>query len=634
MKKFLLSLFAMVAFAGMAVANTATVTFSTLGYDNAADVAVVKVNDDITLTFDKGAGSNGPKYYNSGNAVRLYGGNTLTVKGADGVTLTSVEFSCGSGNPMTDAFTAAPGSLAIDGAKATWTGNANEFVITNTNKSGHAKIETITFTYTGGTGGGGGGTVDPDPDPDPEVQTVDNLAAFLQCAKGDTRIIKSDAVVVRQLGANLWIKDNSGWMLVYGNINGSTAPTFENGDVIKGGYKGTLDIYNNLPEMKDVTNFEKSGTTTPVQPALVNTGDADAEPLNSYIKMTGCTITGKGRSYKANDGSGEVALYTSSASFTVPEGENMTVYAFVSVFGENKQLTPVEVTTASGREVVATPYFTPAAGAVNKGDQVTIKCSTEGATIYYTLDGTNPNAESNVYSEAITITEDVTIKALAVKEGMDDSDIATANYTIIVLSDNDVTFNFADISTLTPLYTDADYEDDGQTGNFLINVENVAFTAKGVSVKAVYTDPTAEGTQARLYKQSSGTCSYRVYNKSSIVITAPENNPITKITYEFYNGKTSYSKLTAPAEGTWEAPVWTAPAAGASEAIFVCTGTQQIKTITVSLKDIPSGVEAVTVENENAPVEYYNLQGVRVQNPENGLFIRRQGNSVSKIIIR
>ncbi len=42
-----------------------------------------------------------------------------------------------------------------------------------------------------------------------------------------------------------------------------------------------------------------------------------------------------------------------------------------------------------------------------------------------------------------------------------------------------------------------------------------------------------------------------------------------------------------------------------------------------------SGVEGITVDS--APVEYYNLQGVRVANPEAGIFIRRQGNSVTKV---
>lgn len=38
--------------------------------------------------------------------------------------------------------------------------------------------------------------------------------------------------------------------------------------------------------------------------------------------------------------------------------------------------------------------------------------------------------------------------------------------------------------------------------------------------------------------------------------------------------------------------------------------------------------------DENAPVEYYNLQGIRVDNPSNGIFIRRQGNNVKKVSIR
>ncbi len=39
------------------------------------------------------------------------------------------------------------------------------------------------------------------------------------------------------------------------------------------------------------------------------------------------------------------------------------------------------------------------------------------------------------------------------------------------------------------------------------------------------------------------------------------------------------------------------------------------------------------VADENAPVEYFNLQGIRVANPENGVFIRRQGSSVSKVVL-
>lgn len=44
-------------------------------------------------------------------------------------------------------------------------------------------------------------------------------------------------------------------------------------------------------------------------------------------------------------------------------------------------------------------------------------------------------------------------------------------------------------------------------------------------------------------------------------------------------------------------------------------------------------IEGVDADDVNAPVEYFNLQGVRVANPENGLFIRRQGNKAEKVVL-
>lgn len=46
------------------------------------------------------------------------------------------------------------------------------------------------------------------------------------------------------------------------------------------------------------------------------------------------------------------------------------------------------------------------------------------------------------------------------------------------------------------------------------------------------------------------------------------------------------------------------------------------------------GVSAIeVVESDNAPVEYFNMQGVKVNAPENGIFIKRQGNKVSKVVL-
>lgn len=46
-----------------------------------------------------------------------------------------------------------------------------------------------------------------------------------------------------------------------------------------------------------------------------------------------------------------------------------------------------------------------------------------------------------------------------------------------------------------------------------------------------------------------------------------------------------------------------------------------------------TGISDITVD-ENAPVEYYNLQGVRVANPEAGLYIRRQGGKAEKVYVK
>lgn len=79
---------------------------------------------------------------------------------------------------------------------------------------------------------------------------------------------------------------------------------------------------------------------------------------------------------------------------------------------------------------VATPTFSPAAGTYTEAQNVTISCATTGATIYYTTDGSTPNTSSSVYSSAIPVSSTTTIKAIAVKEGMANSAVAEAIYTI------------------------------------------------------------------------------------------------------------------------------------------------------------------------------------------------------------
>lgn len=90
----------------------------------------------------------------------------------------------------------------------------------------------------------------------------------------------------------------------------------------------------------------------------------------------------------------------------------------------------------TAQETVATPTFSPVAGTYTNAQSVTIACATDGATIYYTTDGTEPSATNGtVYSEAIAVNETTTIKAIAVKNGMANSAVAEAEYIIDIAVD-------------------------------------------------------------------------------------------------------------------------------------------------------------------------------------------------------
>ena len=89
----------------------------------------------------------------------------------------------------------------------------------------------------------------------------------------------------------------------------------------------------------------------------------------------------------------------------------------------------VEVVFEKG-DPAATPTFSVAGGEYTEAQSVEISCTTEGATIYYTTDGNEPTTSSTEYSGAIDISSTTTLKAIAVKSEMRNSDVAEVKYTI------------------------------------------------------------------------------------------------------------------------------------------------------------------------------------------------------------
>ena len=151
MKKFLLSILCLVAVALTGYATEAKIVFSDLNYENGQELPSITVDDNITLTFDKGTNNNTPKYYSTGTAARLYGGNTMTITAINGCTIESVVMNTGSSNKFHAESSVTNGTLTVDGTVGTISGvSSNTTTITQGGTSGHVRITDMTITYTEG----------------------------------------------------------------------------------------------------------------------------------------------------------------------------------------------------------------------------------------------------------------------------------------------------------------------------------------------------------------------------------------------------------------------------------------------------------------------------------------------------
>lgn len=127
-----------------------------------------------------------------------------------------------------------------------------------------------------------------------------------------------------------------------------------------------------------------------------------------------------------NDGKAEVTL-----SGELPGTAALTF----SVEGTDKTATTIANVEQNVNANIATPTANIASGTVvEKGTAIILSCTTEGATIYYTTDGTCPCDETGsrkVYDGTpIVIGSTVTIKAMAVAPDLTESDVAEFVYTV------------------------------------------------------------------------------------------------------------------------------------------------------------------------------------------------------------
>jgi len=109
-------------------------------------------------------------------------------------------------------------------------------------------------------------------------------------------------------------------------------------------------------------------------------------------------------------------------------GDRVVVYGKLYMYNTTPEINSGNYLTLHHPKLAA-PTFSPAAGTYYSAQNVTISAA-DGATIYYTTDGTTPTTESDVYSAAINVATDTPIKAFAVKANCVNSDVAEAAYDI------------------------------------------------------------------------------------------------------------------------------------------------------------------------------------------------------------
>lgn len=219
--------------------------------------------------------------------------------------------------------------------------------------------------------------------------------------------------------------------------------------------------------------------------------------------------------------------------------------------------------------IVRAPIFSPAGGTYITAQTVSISCGTTGAAIYYTTDGSTPSSSSTPYTGAITISETTTIKAIAIKDGINSS-VATATYSIVSGGENrEATLVFNTVDGLSDLGITAPSSGSGT------NLGSNEYTSNLVSLTA-----TDGGTQTRVWN-SNGTYDLRIYKTGSITLNVPEGYTISSIVI---TGK-AVSELSSNI-GTYSNGTWT----GSSSSVTLsASDTQQINTITVNYVSISGG---------------------------------------------
>lgn len=447
--------------------------------------------------------------------------------------------------------------------------------------------------------------------------------------------------VVYQNGQNLYLYDetNNG-MLYFGNY-----ATYAAGTTFTSA-KGTYTLYGNskTPEVTNAT-FVGQAEGTPVVPEELTAEEASADKQYKYVIMTDVAINNlSGNNFVFTDATGNIAGYNKFNLEEVAVGTGYTVVGIVDVYNNNPQVIPVSVTGGVVTEVVADPVIAPAAGYVKAGTEVTITCETEGAKIYYTTDNVNPTAESTEYTGAFELTASCTVKAIAIKENCVNSKVVSAKYELLAEGENVATYDFTTSGNAENLIDNNEVvPENGNAATNKNGLDGVSFINGPITL----TFATGETTsQPRWWKNTNESTELRAYNNNVITLKANKDGfKLVKVLFSGSVNKTVAASIGSYSNGVWEATQEASQDLESNSIVTLLTltpaATLNINNIHVIYAEDPdattSAIDSIIVDgDEDAPVEYFNIQGVRVNADRlvPGLYIVRQGSKASKIIVK
>ena len=175
------------------------------------------------------------------------------------------------------------------------------------------------------------------------VNSVANIAAYVALGNNAYAAISNPVTVTAAVGNNVWVKDATGYMCIYGKVAGNM--NYKNGDVIPGGFGGYLKTYNGGPEMtyngdQDLFGFKAATETATADPEVVGTNGINASIWGHLVKIEKATVTDvNNKNFTVNDANGTVAGYNGMGVTLPSDDATYDITAIVTTYTKDNNTT-------------------------------------------------------------------------------------------------------------------------------------------------------------------------------------------------------------------------------------------------------------------------------------------------------